>query len=95
MKNYLNINLIFIPIFYFSLVSILISEQAVNYEKPQNRKASAFLNKELLKGPHYQIRENVVTYGYIDHFTVESDYGVFEITGDHALIKLLKEIASF
>ena len=94
MKNYLNINLIFIPIFYFCLVSILISEQAVNYEKPQNRKASSFLNKELLKGPHYQIRENVVTYGYMDHFTVESDYDVFEVTGDHALIKLLKEIAA-
>ena len=30
----------------------------------------------------------------MDHFTVESDYGVFEITGDHALIKLLKEIAA-
>ena len=94
MKNYLNINLIFIPIFYFCLVSILISEQAVNYEKPQNRKASSILNKELLKGPHYQIRETVVTYGYMDNFTVDSDYGVFEITGDHALIKLLKEIAA-
>ncbi len=94
MKNYLNINLIFIPIFYFCLVSILISEQAVNYEKPQNRKASSILNKELLKGPHYQIRENVVTYGYMDHFTVDSDYGVFQVTGDHALIKLLKEIAA-
>ena len=94
MKNYLNINLIFIPIFYFCLVSISICERSSDYERPKNRKASSILNKELLKGPHYQIRENVVTYGYMHHFTVDSDYGVFKITGDHALIKLLKEIAA-
>jgi len=94
LKNYLNINLIFIPIFYFCLVSISICEHSSDYERPKNRKASSILNKELLKGPHYQIRENVVTYGYMHHFTVESDYGVYEITGDHALIKLLKEIAA-
>lgn len=94
MKNYLNINLIFIPIFYFCLVSISICEHSSDYERPKNRKASSILNKELLKGPHYQIRENVVTYGYMHHFTVDSDYGVFKITGDHALIKLLKEIAA-
>ena len=91
MKNYLNINLIFIPIFYFCLVSISICEHTSDYERPKNRKASSFLNKELIKGPHYQIRENVVTYGYMHHFTVDSDYDVFEVTGDHALIKLLKE----
>lgn len=94
MKNYLNINLIFIPIFYFCLVSISICEHSSDYERPKNRKASSILDKELIKGPHYQIRENVVTYGYMHHFTVDSDYGVFKITGDHALIKLLKEIAA-
>jgi len=94
LKNYLNINLIFIPIFYFCLVSISICEHSSDYERPKNRKASSILDKELIKGPHYQIRENVVTYGYMHHFTVDSDYGVFKITGDHALIKLLKEIAA-
>jgi len=28
------------------------------------------------------------------HYTVDSDYGVFEVTGDHALLKLLKEISA-
>ena len=46
----------------------------------------------MIKGPHYQIRDKVVSYGYMDHFTVDSDYGVFEVTGDGALRKLLKEI---
>jgi hypothetical protein len=66
--------------------------RAAEYETPGDRKVSEILQPEILKGPHYRIREVVTTDGYMDRFTVESDYGVFEITGDIALRKLLREI---
>jgi hypothetical protein len=65
---------------------------AGEFETPHNRKASEILPSGMISGPHYRIREKVVSYGYMHHYTVDSDYGVFEVTGDAALRKLLKEI---
>jgi hypothetical protein len=79
-----------------SLVMFLIGAAtgawAQKYEIPQNRKASDILPAEVIKGPHYQIRDKVVSYGYMHKYTVDSDFGVFETTGDGALRKLLREI---
>ena len=65
---------------------------AEQFEVPVNRKASEILPAELLKGPNYQVRESVVSYGYMDHWIVDSDFGVFEVTGDGALRALIREI---
>ena len=63
-----------------------------NYEQSPERKISDILTADKIEGEHYKIREVVPLYGFIDHFTVDSDYGVFEVTGDAALRKLLREI---
>ena len=65
---------------------------ADEFEYPGNRQASEILPKNMLAGPHFKVREKVVTYGYMHHWTIDSDFGVFEVTGDGALNKLLKEI---
>jgi len=65
---------------------------AKEYETPGNRSASDILSEKLLTGPHYSIQNKVVSYGYMHSFTVESDFGVFKVTGDGALRKLLNEI---
>ena len=62
------------------------------YEAPQNQRVSDIFPAEVIKGPHYRIRDQVVSYGYMRHYIVDSDFGVFEVTGDGALRKLLKEI---
>jgi hypothetical protein len=62
------------------------------FEVPENRQAADILPAEVIKGPHYRIRDKVVSYGYLHHYTVDSDFGVFKVTGDGALRKLLKEI---
>jgi hypothetical protein len=62
------------------------------FETPHNLKASEILPKEIIKGEHYSIRDKVVSHGYMNHFTVDSDFGVFETTGNGALRKLLREI---
>ncbi len=41
---------------------------------------------------HYQVQETVVSYGYMHHWTVGSDFGTFEAIGDGALRSLIREI---
>ncbi len=65
---------------------------ADTYEIGVNRRASEILPADVIKGPHYQIDEKVVTYGFMHTYTVTSDYGTFKVTGDFALQKLLNEI---
>ena len=66
---------------------------AQDFEVPGKRKASEILPTNWLAGPHYRVEETVVSYGYMHHWTVTSDYGTFKATGDGALRKLLLEIA--
>ncbi len=68
------------------------SAGAAEYETPQNRPAKEILSQSALKGAHYRIRDVVVADGYTQRWTVESDFGTFEVVGDGALRKLLKEI---
>lgn len=64
----------------------------VQYERPSNRLVSDVLPPEMIQGPHYRVQDKVVSYGYMDHFSVSSDFGVFEVTGHCGLRKLLREI---
>jgi len=70
------------------------SNAETKHETPVNRSASTFLPKDIIKGPHYEVQDKVVSYGYMDNFTVNSDYDVFEVTGDLALMKLIGEIGA-
>ncbi len=65
----------------------------VIYEVPRNRLVSEVLDGQIIQGPHYTIDQTVRIYdGFMHHFTVDSDFGKFEVTGDSALFKLLHEI---
>ncbi len=68
------------------------SGQAQQFEVPSNRQASQILPTQLIAGPHYRVRDQVVSYGYMHHYTVDSQFGVFQVTGDGALRKLIREI---
>ena len=81
-----------------AMVSLLLlcgtpsATSAAQFEAPANRKAAEILPATLLKGPNYQVRDTVVSYGYMHHWTVDSDFGTFEATGDGALRKLIREV---
>lgn len=62
------------------------------YETPVNQMATDVVPRGAVTGPHYKIRKTVVFDGYMHQYTVDSDYGVFEVTGDGALRKVLREI---
>lgn len=68
------------------------ASEAAHYERPAARSIQDIMPADKVSGPHYKIREKVRCDGYMDHFSVESDFGPFEVTGDAALRKLLREI---
>jgi hypothetical protein len=86
---------VFVLISFTMLVSAAsVPASGGEYEKFSDRKVSDILPADKVAGEHYKIRETVQSSGYMDHFTLDSDYGVFEVTGDAALRKLLREIAA-
>lgn len=62
------------------------------YETPVNQTATDVVPRGTVTGSHYKIWKTVVFDRYMHQYTVDSDYGVFEVTGDGALRKLLREI---
>src|SRR5438093_435471 len=62
------------------------------FEELPELKASEILKPELLKAPHYMVREPVPTGSGMNQFTIDSDFGVFEADGNEMLIQRLKEI---
>ena len=67
---------------------------AADYEVPRDRSAKEAAFGAPLKGPHYRVRDVVPSDGYTNRWTVDSDFGVFEVEGDGALRKLIPEIAA-
>jgi len=67
--------------------------QAANFDTATTTvSASSILKPGLLEGEHYRIAESVTVDGYMNHYTVESEFGPFNVVGDRALEKLLHEI---
>ncbi len=67
--------------------------QAANFEPAtMTVSASSIVEPGLFNGEHYTISESVTVEGYMNHYTVESDFGPFSVVGDLALKKLLHEI---
>jgi len=54
--------------------------------------ASEILRPEILTGPHHKVREEVTTYSGANHFTIDSDFGVFEAEGNEMLVTRINEI---
>ncbi|MDX2513464.1 MAG: hypothetical protein QNK25_15560 [Desulfobacterales bacterium] len=66
--------------------------QQSQFEKVTSSKASALLSAELLKSSLYTVDEEVVNDGLFNHYTVRSDYGIFEASSTLAVKQLLHEI---
>src|ERR1051326_8935634 len=62
------------------------------FEELPALKASEILKPELLKGPHYVVRDPRQTASGMNQFTIDSDFGVFEADGNEMLLQRVKEI---
>ena len=67
---------------------------AQSYESHTTRSASEILPPSMLKGKHFKVRNQVLAYDFLHHYVVDSDFGTFEVTGDGALRKIVREIAA-
>jgi hypothetical protein len=78
------------------LVSVLLISMAAfagDYDpETMSLKAASLLPAEMLKGTHYSIADDVLVSGYMNYYTVNSDYGEFTAVGDRNLKILLHEI---
>src|SRR5437773_3786439 len=63
-----------------------------DYEELPELKASEILQETILSGPHHKVREEVPTYSGANHFTIDSDFGVFEADGNEMLLRRVNEI---
>lgn len=61
-------------------------------EQPPTLKASEVLRPEILRGPHHLVMENVPTAGFLNHYSVQSDFGNYQIKGNALLAKRVHEI---
>jgi hypothetical protein len=77
-----------------TLVALLLlaTAGAAPFEMPRSRAVRDVLPSEIVTGAHYRIDERVLADGYMHHFTVRSEYGAFDVTGERALGRLLDEI---
>jgi hypothetical protein len=62
------------------------------YEELPELRASDILKPEFLSGPHHKVREEVPTSSGVNHFTIDSDFGVFEADGNEMLVRRINEI---
>src|SRR5438034_11713469 len=62
------------------------------FEELPELKATEILKPELLKGPHYVIRDPGPTASGMNQLTIDSDFGGCEADGNEMLLQRLKEI---
>lgn len=63
-----------------------------NLEQAPTLKASEILKPEILRSQHHLTLEPVPTAGFLNHYSVQSDFGVYEIKGNALLAKRIHEI---
>ena len=64
----------------------------IAYEPLPTLNASDILQPQYLKGPNFTVRNPVPTYFGSNHYTIDSDFGVFEANGNQMLMRRVAEI---
>jgi len=67
---------------------------AADYEATPVLKAADLLDGDLLKGPHHEIESQVVNDGFMNRFTIRSDFGTFEVTSERMVPVRVREIGA-
>jgi len=62
------------------------------FEKPGILKARSFLQPEVLKGEHFTVDDKVHNDGFLNHYSVNSSFGNFQVTSTSSLRILVREI---
>lgn len=76
------------------LVMGLMAQAPQAYEIPPVLSASKLLPADEMQGPHHRVRESAPSDGYMTHFTIDSDFGVFSCVGERQVGQRIQEIAA-
>ena len=68
------------------------AQQLSGFETPPIRKANEVLPPTLIQGEHFKVRDQVAWKGGLHLFTVDSDFGPFEVWGEPMLRVRLREV---
>lgn len=81
--------------FFTGLSLITLTSHAdQSYESLATFNASKILPPDLLTGPHHQIDATVTNDGYLNIYTIHSEYGDVQVTSTAKLRKYIREIAA-
>jgi len=75
-------------VFFFTGAVLAIDFEPITLTVP----ATSILEANELKGAHYTIADSVTVEGYMNNYTVDSEFGQFTAVGNQSLKKLLHEI---
>jgi len=67
-------------------------DPALGYEPPPTLHASDLFPPEVIASRHHRIRQDVATDGFFRIYTIDSDFGRFEVAGDIQLLQRVQEI---
>lgn len=73
---------------------IAATAQDAGYETPPVLKAADLVDKSLLSGPHHQVDPEARNDGFMNHFTIRSDFGDFEAESEELLAIRVREVAA-
>jgi len=78
----------------FLLFVAPVCHAAQPYESSVTLSASKILPPDLMAGPHYKVDETVTNDGYLNKYTIHSEYGDVQVTSTAKLRKYIREIAA-
>lgn len=88
MKNALLISLIIIIVSHGSFA------YAEEYEQLPVLRAKDVLPAGMLSGPHYRVNRNVASNGYLNLYSLSTDYGEYSVIGTYELKQRIQETAA-
>jgi len=62
------------------------------FERAADLRATEVLSKDFLSGPHHRVEDQVKNDGYLNYYTIKSDYGEFEVISTAMLKTRIAEI---
>lgn len=65
---------------------------AADYEFPPVLEAAHLLDRSLLQGEHHDIEPQVTNDGFMNHFTIRSDFGTFEVRSQAMVPVRVREV---
>jgi len=76
------------------LMDTIVQAQEQQFEVPRALEASHYLAPDVVRGDHHVVQEAVTNDGYMNNYTIDSEFGLFQAYGEPLLAIRLREIGA-